>query len=290
MSYKRRDFLKLTGGLAMTGLVADKALSSLLNDSDEVKMKSFGLQLYSVRDDLKEGDPKDILKQVADAGYNYIESFEGDKGMFWGMSNTEFKKYVEGLGMKIVSSHCDISKDFQKKADDAAAIGMKYLICPWEDEQKTVDAYKKIAEEFNNCGQICKKNGMRFAYHNHDQDFKTVEGQIAEDIYMQNTDPDLVDFEMDIYWVITAGQDPEAWLKKYSPRYRLCHIKDRIKGATERDASCDLGMGSIDFQKILKTAKQHGTKYYIVEQERYDNTTPLKSMVADADYLKKFKF
>jgi sugar phosphate isomerase/epimerase len=95
---------------------------------------------------------------------------------------------------------------------------------------------------------------------------------------------------MDIYWVVTAGLDPEALMKKYKNRFRLCHIKDRIKGATERDASCILGQGSINYPKILKTAKHHDMQYYIVEQERYDNTTEMDCAKADAEYLKKIKF
>ena len=94
---------------------------------------------------------------------------------------------------------------------------------------------------------------------------------------------------MDIYWVVTAGQDPEAWLKKYPKRFTLCHVKDRGKQfpPTESNASVDLGTGSIDFPKILKIAKENGMKYNIVEQERYDNTTPLKSAEVDAEYMKK---
>ena len=287
MSYKRRDFLKITGSLALTSLAAKEILSSITDD--KMKLKEFGLQLYSLRDDLLKGDPKEILKQVAAAGYKLIESYEGAKGIFWGMSHTEFKKYMDDLGMKIVSSHCDIDKNFQEKVEQAAAIGMKYLLCPSIDAQKTADDYKKYAEKFNECGTICKKAGIRFGYHNHDHDFKIVDGQVAQDIYMENTDTSLVDFEMDIYWVVTAGQDPEAWLKKYSHRFRLCHIKDRTKGATERDASCDLGKGSIDYPKILKVAKDNGMEYYIVEQERYDNTTPLKAMVVDVAYMKRLR-
>lgn len=288
MSYKRRDFLKMTGGLALTGLTGKEILSSITDD--KMKLKEFGLQLYSLRDDLLKGDPKEILKQVGAAGYKLIESYEGAKGIFWGMSHTEFKKYMDDMGMKIVSSHCDITKNFQEKVDQAAAIGMKYLLCPSIDEQKTADDYKKYAEKFNDCGAICKKAGIRFGYHNHDHDFKIVDGQVAQDIYMENTDSSLVDFEMDIYWVVTAKNDPIEWLKKYPHRFRLCHIKDRTKGATERDASCDLGEGSIDFPKILKVAKDNGMEYYIVEQERYDNTTPLKAMAVDAAYMKKLNF
>src|SRR5439155_10667808 len=235
-------------------------------------------------------DPRGMLKQLSEDGYKQIESFEGGKGIFWGMSNTDFKKYMDDLGMTIISSHCNTSKDFEKKADEAAAIGMKYLLNPFVPVQKTVDDYKKVAEEFNKNGEICKKTGIRFGYHNHDHDFSVVDGKPAMEIYLRNTDPALVDFEMDIYWVVTAKQDPEAWLKKYKNRFRLCHIKDRIKNATEKDASCILGEGSINFPKIIKTAKANGMQYYIVEQERYDHSTEMDSAKADAQYLKKFKF
>jgi len=197
---------------------------------------------------------------------------------------------MDELGMTIISSHCTTGEDFEKKANEAAAIGMKYLLNPFVPVQKSVDDYKKIAEQFNKNGEICKKAGIRFGYHNHNHDFKMIDNQVPMDIYLHNTDPALVDFEMDIYWVVTAKQDPEAWLKKYNNRFRLCHIKDRTKGATVDDASCILGRGSIDFPKILKTAKKHGMHYYIVEQERYDNTTEMDSAKADAEYLKKIKF
>lgn len=288
--YNRRKFIKLsagvTGGLLLSSSSSDMPIHETFYN--EKKIAAFGLQLYTLRDDMLK-DPNGVLKQVASSGYKQIESYEGPKGMFWGMTNIEFKKLMDALNMTIISSHCDINKNFEKKAADAAAIGMKYLICPSIDAQKKADDYKKMAEQFNQCGEICKKTGIKFGYHNHDHDFKVVDGQIAQDIYMQHTDPALVDFQMDIYWVVTAGQDPESWLKKYKNRFRLCHIKDRIKRASERDASCNLGEGSIDFANILKTAKQNGMQYYIVEQERYDGTTPMKAIETDAGYMRKLK-
>ena len=289
MNYKRRDFLRSGSMLAASFALAPAINKLIAEDMDTAKLDKFGIQLWTVKKALA-ADPKGVLKQLSQDGYKQIESFEGGKGMFWGMTNTEFKKYMDDLGMTIISSHCDINKDFEKKANDAAAIGMKYLLSPYIPVQKTVDDYKKIAEQFNKSGDICKKAGIRFGYHNHDHDFNKVDDQVAMDIYLQNTDPSLVDYEMDIYWVVTAGQDPEAWLKKYKNRFRLCHIKDRIKNTTEKDASCILGEGSIDFPKIIKTAKANGMQYYIVEQERYDNTTEMDCAKADADYLKKFTF
>jgi sugar phosphate isomerase/epimerase len=283
---KRNEFLKLSGGLALAGLVSKSALASLAEEEDANKIKSFGLQLYTLREDFPK-DPKGVLKKVAGFGYTQVESFEGPKGMFWGMTNKEFKSYMDELGMTIVASHSDINRDFERKAAEAAEIGMKYLICPWIGPQKKLDDFKKYADTFNQKGEICKKNGIRFAYHNHDYSFTAMDGQFPQDIMMKNTDAGLVDFEMDMYWVVTAGQDIEAWIKKYPDRFRLCHVKDRMKNTTEKDASCDLGTGSIDFAKILKTTKKNNMQYYIVEQERYMGTTPMKAAEADAAYMKK---
>jgi sugar phosphate isomerase/epimerase len=282
---KRNEFLKLSGGLALAGLASKSGLAALTPET--AKIKNFGIQLWSVRDDMGK-DAKGTLKQLASYGYKQIESFEGGKGMFWGMTNTEFKSYMDELGMKIVASHCEISKDFEKKAADATAIGMKYLICPWKGPQKELDAFKKFADEFNQKGEICKKNGIRFAYHNHDYSFVTMNGEMGQDVMMKNTDPSLVDFELDMYWVVAAGQDIETWLKKYPKRFRLCHVKDRKKGATEseKDESVVVGTGSINYPRILKAAKKQGMEYYIIEQEKWDGTTPMGAAQANANYMK----
>lgn len=292
MQYNRRKFIKISGGITTGLALGSLAGTSLFSfDSEEAKkIKKFGLQLYSLRDDFPK-DPKGVLKQVASFGYKQVESFEGKDGMFWGMGNTGFKNYMDELGMTIVASHCDINKDFEKKAADAAAIGMKYLICPWKGPQKSLDDFKKFADEFNQKGEICKKNGIRFAYHNHDYSFKTMDGQMPQDVMMNGSDPSLVDFEMDIYWVVTAGIDAEAWFKKYKNRFRLCHIKDRSKTPVENNGknSVDVGTGVIDFAKVLKTAKANGMEYFIVEQEAYPNGSPLNAVKAGAEYMKKLK-
>jgi sugar phosphate isomerase/epimerase len=282
---KRNEFLKISGGLALAGLASKTGFASLA--LEEKKLKDFGIQLWSVRDDLAK-DPKGVLSQLASYGYKQIESFEGGKGMFWGMTNKEFKSEMDKLGMKLIASHCNISQDFEKKAAQAAEIGMKYLICPWKGPQKDIEAFKKFADEFNQKGEICKKNGIRFAYHNHDYSFVNMNGELGQDVMMKNTDPDLVDFELDMYWVVAGDQDIEAWLNKYPKRFRLCHVKDRKKGATaaEKDASVVVGTGGIDYGKILKTAKKQGMEYYIIEQEKWEGTTPMQAAQANAGFMK----
>lgn len=291
MDNSRRKFIKITGGVttgfALSGL---SGLSYFSSCEETGKLKKFGIQLYTLRDAVPK-DPKGVLKQLASFGYTQIESYEGQQGMFWGMSNTEFKKYLDDLGMSIVSSHCDMNKDFEKKAAEAAAIDMKYLICPWLGPQKSIDDYKRHADEFNKRGEICKKNGIRFAYHNHDYSFKPMNGQVPQDVMMNATDASLVDYEMDMYWVVAAGEDIENWVKKYPNRFRLCHVKDRSKtpGPDNGKNSVDLGTGSIDWSKILSTAKANGMEYFIVEQEAYPNGTSLEASKVNAEYMKGLK-
>ena len=288
MSNSRRTFLKLSSMSAL-GLAMPTKQISFLNDRffANQKIKQFGIQLWTVKEDMGV-NAKDTLKQIASFGYKQIESFEGKNGMFWGMTNKEFKSYLDGLGTKIISSHCDTTKDFEKKAAEAAEIGMKYLICPWKGPQKSIDDFKRFADEFNKNGEVCKKNGIRFAYHNHDYSWKPVDGQIPQEVMMNNTDKNLVDFEMDIYWVVAAGIDPQVYMKKYANRFRLCHVKDLGKTANGGSESVHLGKGTIDFHSILKTGMENGLEYFIVEQEAFTNTNPLESAKIDAAYLKAF--
>ncbi len=302
MHKNRRQFIKLSGlagGALLTmplfscensGTTDQEGREEARRDQNNDKgenLDEFGIQLYTLKDEMAE-NPKEILKQLSSYGYKHIESFEGAAGMFWGMSNTEFKEYLDELDMKIISSHTNINENFEEKAKQAAEIGMKYLICPYVGPQETLEDYKRLAEQFNECGQICKDNGIRFAYHNHDYTFKEVEGVMPQDFLMENTDKDLVDFEMDIYWVVAAGKDPEEYLKKYEDRWKLCHIKD-LKKTNGENNSTEIGNGSIDFSKILRTAKDNGMEYFIVEQEYFEGSTPLESSKKSAEYVKNLK-
>jgi len=179
MKFKRRDFIQKSGAITAAGLIlpwwAYKNAATPSTTSDHLAsssgLESFGLQLYTLRDDMP-ADPKGMLSQVASFGYNQIEGYEGPQGMFWNMPHLEFKKYIDELGLNMVSSHCNINEDFEKKAGQAAEVGMAYLICPYIGPQDSMEKWKNIADQFNQCGEICKKNGIRFAYHNHAYSFK----------------------------------------------------------------------------------------------------------------------
>jgi sugar phosphate isomerase/epimerase len=282
MNNSRRSFLRNT---ALTGLALSMPFKNELMAMGGAG-NSFGLQLWSVKQALYK-DTMGVLKQIAADGYKKIEGFEGDLGLFWGMKNTELKKVMDDLGMKFVSSHCEISKDFESKAAQAAEIGMKYLICPHKGAQPSIDHYKKIADEFNACGEIAKKHGIKFAYHNHDYSFVPMNGIVPQDVMMENTNPKIVDFEMDMYWTRVAGVDPLAYMDKYPNRFKLVHVKDLVKvDNVEGHESCVIGKGTIDYKSLLPQVSKRGVKHMIVEQEAYTGTNELDAAKDDAAYLK----
>lgn len=308
MKNDRRKFLKLSA-VAATGLMLPlyscgnnsnngEQQQDSLNIPEEqaiskgTPLSQFGIQLYTLKEEMAK-DPKNVLQKLSSYGYKQIEGFEGKQGLFWGMGHKEFNKYIEDLGMKFVSSHANDfrEKSFEEKAQKAGEIGMEYLICPYVGPQKTIDEYKRIADSFNKAGEICKKNNLKFAYHNHAYSFETMEGQMPQKVFLDNTDPSLVDYELDIYWVVMAGVDPQEHLREYKDRYRLAHVKDRRSDATaeETHASTILGTGNIDYGQILKTAKETGVKYYFLEQEEFKGTTPFESSEKGAEYLKNLE-
>ena len=279
MQNSRRDFLRNTALAGMAMSIPFKQELFAMTPAG----KPFGIQLWTVKEALAK-DPLAVLQHLSASGYKQIESFEGDKGIFWGMKNTAFKKTMDDLGMKIVSAHCDPIKDFERKAAEAGEIGMKYLICPWVGPQDSLDKYKKLADQFNTCGEIAKKNGIRFAYHNHDYSFKVLDGVVPQDLMIQNTNPSLVDFELDMYWAVAAGVDPIAYMKKFPNRFKLVHVKD-LAHTSKGHESCVIGKGTINYKAILSEAAQQGVQYFIVEQEEYTGTNELDAAKADAAYV-----
>jgi len=295
MDYNRRLFLK-AAGFASLGAVAyplvscnsggenasDSDSTALAGTASGTKIDNFGIQLYSVRD-LIGADPKGVIKQLADLGYKEIESYQGDQGVFWGMSPKEFKDYVSGLGMKIVSTHADTTKDLEKLANDCAEAGLTYVLQPYIGAQPSIDEWKKRAEEFNQRGEICNKAGVKFGYHNHAYSFEELDGQLPQEILLDNTDPSKVVYELDMCWIAAANKDIGAHLTKYAGRYDLCHVKDLVREPKLHQV--DLGTGEIDYPKALKVAQQTGMKHYIVEQEEYPESV-MASLAHDAEYMK----
>jgi sugar phosphate isomerase/epimerase len=170
--------------------------------------------------------------------------------------------------------------------EDSKAIGQEFITIPWLEEtyRNSADNYKKIAEGLNKAGEIAKKAGSKVAYHNHDFEFATVEGQRGIDILTKNTDTHLVHFELDIYWAVKSGNDPVQLFKDHPGRFSMWHIKDMDN--TPKKFFTEVGNGVIDFATIFKSAKVSGMKYFFVEQDVCPGS-PFDSIEKSITYLKK---
>jgi sugar phosphate isomerase/epimerase len=301
--YTRRKFVK-NSALTLAG--ASLFSKSFLN---LVKDKSItGIQLYSVRDDMKK-DPSGTLKQLSDMGYKYVEHANYIDRKFYGYTPAEFKKLLDGLGLQMKSGHTvmgtdawDESKnDFTDKwkhtVEDAAIVEQEYVISPWLDEsyRKDIDGLKKFLAVFNKSGELCKKSGMRFGYHNHDFEFNTIVGGMKlYDIILKETDPDLVIQQMDMGNMYGAGGRALDLLKQYPGRFKSFHVKDEIK-SDKKDSmggyeSTILGTGVIPVKEVLDIGKKTGDVHFIIEQESYQGKAPLDCAKEDLQIMKKWGY
>jgi sugar phosphate isomerase/epimerase len=275
----RRDFLKLTGGLA-AGAVLLPTLASAK------KIKNVGIQLYSVRKEML-ADAVGTLKELAKIGYKELESARSEKGNYYGLLPKEIKKIAGDLGMTVRSGHVHVDKDFQRSIDAAAEAGQDYLVCSsMPSNGQTVDNYKKVADIFTKAAEDCKKSNIIFGYHNHEYEFEKENGQVLYDVLLDNTDAKLVTMELDLGWVIISGNDPLAYFNKYPGRFPLWHLKDMDASKKE---STEFGKGEVKIVEMLQNAKKSGVKHIFVEQEEYASTA-LESMKYDFDYLKKLDY
>ncbi|MBA4302097.1 sugar phosphate isomerase/epimerase family protein [Algoriphagus alkaliphilus] len=297
MKNQRRKFIQMGAMLGMGAAfmplqfcAAPKKKEGDLDQPVKSTLSAFGIQLYSVKEDMAV-DAQATMRSLAGFGYQQFEGFDGGKGILWGMQPAEFKSLLSEIGTTMVASHANVFENLEAQAAQAAEVGMKYLICPWIGPQKSLDDYKKKANEFNQIGEKLKSFGLRFAYHNHDYTFVNQEGSIPQDILMDNTDPELVDFEMDIYWVHVANAKPAEYLAKYPGRFRLCHLKDAESGTGDpHQRGVLLGAGEIPYADLIKQSKAIGMEYFIVEQERFPSGTPMEAAETNAKYLSALQY
>jgi sugar phosphate isomerase/epimerase len=289
---RRREFIQsstwaVAGALTLPAFL-ESCKSAATGVSTAGAKSEVGLQIYTLRDTIFK-DPKGVLKQVADFGYKKLETFAYKDGSIFGMPFSDFGKYIKDLGMKVTSGHYGLdqakSDSWEKAVTDAKSIGQEYLVVPYlmEPDRKTIDDYKKVCEALNKAAEVCQKNGMRFGYHNHAFEFQTLEGQLPYDVMLAELDKKLVTMEMDIFWVVNAGQDPLQYFQKHPGRFHQWHVKDMDKNDKMRNA--DVGTGSIVWKQIFAAAKQSGMKHFYVEQESYPGQ-PIDSVGASIKYLK----
>ena len=281
----RRGFIKQSSILAAAFFV----------NKDEFFQKKgqIGVQLYTLRDTIGK-DPKAVLAQVAKLGYTTVETFGYNNGKWFGLTPSELAAVLKENNLSSPSGHTFggamfLKDDWQDKwkqaATDSKALGQDYIVIPYlEDSARTVENYKKVAEGLNKAGEICKSIGNKLAYHNHDFEFADKGGETGLSILMKNTDPKLVSFELDIYWVKKSGNDPLTLFKQYPGRFHMWHIKDMDN--TEKKFFTEVGNGVIDWKPIFAAAKQSGLKYYFVEQDVCPGP-PIESITKSIQYLKK---
>jgi sugar phosphate isomerase/epimerase len=284
----RREFIKKSSTFAAYTIM----IPSLMSSKGE-KTKDIGLQIYSVRDQIKK-DLVGTLKQVSKIGYKWIELADYKDGKFYGMSPSEFKKITDDLGMVTISSHTDVEvkgvdmSNAEKIADTHAELELEYVIKSWlvEEHRVSAESYKQVADELNKIGEIMKKRGLQFGYHNHDFEFDTVDGQIPFDILLANTDKDLVTFEIDLYWIKKGGKNALDYFNKYPGRFELFHVKDMDN--TEEAYYTEVGSGIIDFREIFAHMDLAQMKYFFVEIDDCKEISSLESVKISFDYLNKF--
>lgn len=185
--------------------------------------------------------------------------------------------------MTLTSGHVHLDDKFERTIADAVASGQEYLICSsLPSKGQTVDNYKRVAEKFNIAGEACKRQGLKFGYHNHEYEFESERGQILYDVLMDNTQKDLVHMELDLGWVVVAGKDPLHYFKKYPGRFPLWHLKDMNM---HEKVSTEFGKGVLDIPLMLELKELSGVEHIYIEQEEY-SSTPIESMQYNMNYLK----
>ncbi len=283
---KRRDFIIKGGSALSLALLSGRAMANMPVGTVE----NYGCQLYSVRD-LMPKDAKGTMTKLAKMGYALFESYGKDP--FWGMSPTECKTFLGDLGVRMVSTHMGMDGITDDMAAKAAEAGLEYMLCPYIGMQPNMDAWKKVADRFNDAGDICNKHGIKFGYHNHSYSFAFVSGLKGQKVLLDNTDPSKVCFELDMCWSEAAGENSMVHLKEFGSRYELCHVKQLVKiepvGSKKRPKQTDLADGVIDYAKLLRVAMDNGMKYYLVEQEQYP-VDSITSMGNDADFMEQLVF
>lgn len=253
----------------------------------EVSQPSSGLALYTLRDTMSK-NPKQVLKEVADIGYTYIEAAGYEDGKFYGMSPIEFKNYLDEIGLQPLSTHHgSVSLDnADQMIADAVAAGFTYFVIPvppmghfaFDPRTMTLSMSEEVEEVMNIINTIaekCSEAGIECLYHNHDFEFKkNKKGIVPMDYFIEHSDPQHLNFQIDLYWATKAGADPVSYFQKAPGRFKTWHVKDM--DAEGRFAP--VGMGSIDFASILEQKELAGMKSYFVEQDMTFGQTPMEAI------------
>ncbi|MDA3927509.1 MAG: sugar phosphate isomerase/epimerase [Prolixibacteraceae bacterium] len=250
--------------------------------------KEIGLQLWSVRDNMK-ADPIATIERVGDIGYSFVEAAGYGDGKFYGMDPLEFKAALNDNGLKFLASHTgqalpdssnwdEVMEWWDVCIDAHAAAGVSYIVQPFMDDKGygSLADLKLFCDYFNAVGEKCNAKGIQFGYHNHDKEFQEVDGIRRYDFMLQNTDPEKVFFQIDLYWITVGGQKAVEYFDKYPGRFDLWHVKD------EKELGGDESI--MNFEPIFAKKEIAGMKHIVVEVERY-SFDPLESVKLSHEFL-----
>lgn len=277
---KRRDFLAAAAG-AVAGFKAGSAFAQSANAG---KLGPIGLQLYTLRDMMKKSVPR-TLAAVAKAGYKEVE--------FAGYFNTpvpQMRKLLDDNGLTSPSAHITMSEIgmlWEVFLEQANELGQKYLTVAWIDaHERTLDGYKRVADRFNAAGARARGEGVQLAFHNHAYGFEPIGGRIPFELLLEETDPQNLAFEADVFWMREAKQNPLDWFAKYPGRFHMLHVKDM--GPPPGNQMLDVGKGVIDWKAIMSRSSRAGVRHVFVEHD--DPEAPLTSIRNSLQFLKALRF
>lgn len=293
MSVSRREFIR-NGGMLLAGAgVMNNSWLKWANKNELV-----GVQLYSVRDDMKR-DPRGTLEKIAAMGYKHLEHANYIDRKFYGYSPKEFKQLLDSLGLHMPSGHTVMRKEHWDPAkkdftdawkytvEDAAVLGQLFVISPWLEDslRKTYDDLLRYMDVFNKSGELCKKSGMKFGYHNHDFEFsERLNGETVYDLILKHTDPNLVMQQLDIGNLYNGGAKAIDIVRKFPGRFEGMHVKDEVLATSghEKYESALLGKGIVNVKEVIDLGrKSGGTIHFIIEQESYQGQAPLDAIRDD---------
>ena len=276
---ERREFVQTMAGAGLAIACTGSSRAARAARLDKV-----GIQLYTVRDQMK-ADFEGTLAHIAEIGYKEVE-FAG----YFDHAAADVKAILNRHGLAAPSTHVAFENDEKWKAalDTAKTIGHEYIVMPWipQERRKTLDDWKNFAQVFNHAAQMAHDAGIQFAYHNHDFEFPKMDGQVPYDVLLQNTDPKLVQLEIDLYWITKAGQDPLAYFSRWPGRVPLVHVKDSA-GPPEHKM-VDVGQGKIEWKRIFAKREQAGIKHFFVEHDQPPQ--PFDDIAASYKYLSQLEF
>jgi sugar phosphate isomerase/epimerase len=285
---KKVNNVFMTALALMAVLVSSFSFTSCTGTAPKKEKKDIGIQLYSVRDDMKT-DPAATIAKLGEIGYTYAEAAGYNDGKFYGMDPAGFKALLEKNGMTMKGSHAGMNLPKEGEWDQAMqwwdtciaahkAAGAEWIVKPsmGGEAYRSLDTLKMYCDYFNTIGEKCNEAGIHFGYHNHAHEFDTVlDSQIVYNYMLENTDPAKVMFELDLYWIMKGGKNAVDYFNQYPGRFELYHVKDE----KELGAS-----GTMDFKTVFDMAEKAGMKNYVVEVERYD-FEPIVSVQKSFEFL-----